>query len=615
MCIESMRDLQTMSLQHTSKVSIRQLDNLSSCCYDMSCCLKITIRSRAEIEKMPQRLRYNCFLLFLVGILILCLGGLAILDPFHWAPRIGSWLTAPGSASSGDALIVLGGNTIKRTELAVDLYAQGVASYLVITGHNPEEPNPYSREAEQAKKLAIEKGIPETAITLLDTASTYEDASAIAAYVQSKGWNHIIIVSDWTHGRRSMCTLKHVGAASPVRFVFRGRSDEFAVDNWWQSDEGVASVFSEIIKLFYYQFVVRMPIYGCWEGDLALSRLLLTWAAALFLSTLVVIMVRYYALRFRLLDSPNERSSHNIPTPVGGGVGIVSVTLGLFLIAIVAGIDIPLTRAFVYLLAGGVIAVIGLVDDWSRALSARTRLVTQFIVMLTFVAITGAFEAVYISYIGNVDVGSLIGTIITLVWLVGLVNAFNFMDGIDGLAGSQAFLAGSAWVVILLLEGQATLALLAGLIAVSSLGFLFLNAPPARIFMGDVGSTFLGFSFAALPVLAYTATGSPRLMITGVLFVGVFVFDAALTVIRRAMNKENIFRPHRSHLYQRLVTLGYSHRAVLVLYAYLMLLSILAGLAYYGGSSPIALGAVGAVLVMYACLALGVTLVEAPHRE
>ncbi len=139
------------------------------------------------------------------------------------------------------------------------------------------------------------------------------------------------------------------------------------------------------------------------------------------------------------------------------------------------------------------------------------------------------------------------------------------MDGIDGIAGLQALVAGSGWYLLGTLTDQSAFAMLGALIAASSAGFLWWNWPPAKIFMGDVGSAFLGFTFAVLPVFA--ALTHNRIAAAGIILVWPFVFDSVFTLLRRLSKGENIFQAHRSHLYQRLVQKGWTHGQVSSLYA------------------------------------------------
>jgi UDP-N-acetylmuramyl pentapeptide phosphotransferase/UDP-N-acetylglucosamine-1-phosphate transferase len=334
------------------------------------------------------------------------------------------------------------------------------------------------------------------------------------------------------------------------------------------------------------------------------------------LSYFLVAAIRNYALRKEKLDIPNGRSSHSAPVPRGGGIAFVVVTTILLLFSTAGGTDVASRNFLAFATASVGVASIGLADDWWRELPAKLRLIVHLAIALAFLAVVGVLTNLYLPLAGNLDLHLIPGGVISLLWITGLINAYNFMDGSDGLAGTQAFLGGSAWALLFFMEGQETLGLLAGLLAASSLGFLTLNAPPARIFMGDVGSTYLGFSLSALSVIAVAEMKDPRLPVVGVLMVSVFVFDSGFTVLRRARNRENLLEAHHSHLYQRLIKLGYSHRAVCTRYAVLMAISAGGGLAYYyARSEALALGILAGILGLYLGLAGWVTWLEADHTS
>ncbi len=289
-----------------------------------------------------------------------------------------------------------------------------------------------------------------------------------------------------------------------------------------------------------------------------------------------VALIRRRALRLGLLDVPNERSSHSVPTPRGGGLAMAGmVLLGLPVLALLSR-NFSWRAVLTYLAAGALVAAVGWADD-RRSLSARFRLGVQIGVAVIAIAGLGYFTTLTLPFGAGLHLKWL-GLPLALVWIVGLTNAYNFMDGIDGLAGGQAVVAGAFWVVVGWRD-QLTLAAGVGLlIAAASLGFLAYNWPPARIFMGDAGSGFLSCTFALLPSLA--SPSEPRLLLAGALLVWPFIFDTAFTVLRRLRRRENIFQAHRSHLYQRLVIAGQSHAAVTSLYLGLALLGGLAGVAW-----------------------------------
>jgi UDP-GlcNAc:undecaprenyl-phosphate GlcNAc-1-phosphate transferase len=279
----------------------------------------------------------------------------------------------------------------------------------------------------------------------------------------------------------------------------------------------------------------------------------------------------------RMLDIPNERSSHTKPTPRGGGLVIVVCTLlGLWLSYGFFAARIPVQAMAGYSLGAALIALVSWLDDLG-SLSNRVRFATHAAGALLILLAVSFWPAVDLPFVGSVHWGWL-GVPLVFFWMVGLTNAYNFMDGIDGLAGSQAVIAGVGWAGLGWLGGEPLVSLLGLLVAGSSLGFLLHNWSPARIFMGDVGSAFLGFTFAALSVLA--AQQNPRLVVAGILLLWPFLFDTTFTFLRRLRRRENVFAAHRSHLYQRLVIAGYSHRAVTLLYSGLALVGVVLVLAW-----------------------------------
>lgn len=278
----------------------------------------------------------------------------------------------------------------------------------------------------------------------------------------------------------------------------------------------------------------------------------------------IVRAVEAWLRRREILAHPNERSSHSIPTPSGGGLALAGVVLvGWFLAPILLASDTRLSAWLPFMGAAAGIAAVGWLDDL-RNLPQALRLAVQAAAAVVVLLAFGPMQSIWLPGLGLVRLGWLAG-LLAFLWLVGLTNAYNFMDGIDGIAGCQAVVVGLGWAILGWMRGDHDVVAFTLLLAGASLGFLSRNWPPARVFMGDVGSTFLGFTFAALPILVDPA--DPRLFLAGVLFVWPFVFDTVFTLIRRLLRGENILQAHRSHLYQRLVISGWSHRAVTLLYA------------------------------------------------
>lgn len=298
-----------------------------------------------------------------------------------------------------------------------------------------------------------------------------------------------------------------------------------------------------------------------------------------------VAWIRRVAIQRAILDHPNERSSHSIPTPRGGGLAIVVLVIVTVLgYGFVNGFN---SQSVVFMISGTILALLGWQDD-VRTLSAKIRFPIQFIAIAIAMFGMGWFEAVTIPIFGIWDL-DWFGIPITFIWILGLVNAYNFMDGIDGIAGGVAFAAALGWMVLSSsfggFENPFTF-WLALSVAATSLGFLGHNWPPARIFMGDVGSTFLGFTFAVLPLMSIQRGGDALMFSTAILWT--FIMDAGITFLRRLARRENVFAAHRTHLYQRLVISGVKVATVSALFALLTLLG--AGLSLAWGRGVHAVG-------------------------
>jgi UDP-N-acetylmuramyl pentapeptide phosphotransferase/UDP-N-acetylglucosamine-1-phosphate transferase len=296
------------------------------------------------------------------------------------------------------------------------------------------------------------------------------------------------------------------------------------------------------------------------------------------LSYLLVYLIRRYAEYRRIIDHPNERSSHSIPTPRGGGLAIVILVIATVVWSMR---EAQLSHVLVYLICGLVIAYLGWRDD-VHSLSTRVRFAVQGLVAAVSIYGLGYAKAVTIPLFGELQLG-VFGVVITFLWIVGLTNAYNFMDGIDGIAGGVAFAGGLGWMMLATQAHIPFAFWIALAIAASSLGFLGHNWSPAKIFMGDVASTFLGYTFAVLPLLSATKGGDALML--GTLLMWTFIMDAGVTFIRRAIKREKLLSAHRTHLYQRLVIGGYSHAKVSVLYISLTLLAGALSYAWSDGQS------------------------------
>ena len=325
-------------------------------------------------------------------------------------------------------------------------------------------------------------------------------------------------------------------------------------------------------------------------------------------SAVAVRVLRRWALRNALLDVPNDRSSHRVPVPRLGGAAFIPVVLLTLLALNPAGVASALGWATVA--GAAALYAVSLVDDL-RPLSTGVRFGGQFAAAGLILGVTlGPLQMLAGGWTGTLSGWLQPGTLgywLLALWLVGLINVYNFMDGIDGIAGLQALVAGVAWTVIGTALALPLVQLVGAVVAAAALGFLKLNWHPAKIFMGDAGSTVLGFFLATLPFLATIESGGRldlvRSLTIGAILVWPFLADGIFTFLRRLKNRENLLQAHRSHLYQRLVIAGHSQMRVTVTYGCFAVLGAMLVLPLIKpsvqGSSPVpaALGVLAAAFL------------------
>jgi len=247
-----------------------------------------------------------------------------------------------------------------------------------------------------------------------------------------------------------------------------------------------------------------------------------------------------WAYRRNLIDTPNHRSSHARPTPRGGGVALVGAFYAGLSGAWLLG-TVP-TATLLLLLTGLPIAIVSYIDD-RVSLGARARLIVQLLCAAAFLTLLPALPRLAVFGVTLPAVPAFVVYLLGMVWLT---NLYNFMDGIDGIAAGQAIAVGILWTAAL--PGNAMAAPL--LLAAATLGFLKYNFPPARIFMGDVGSAFCGFIMAALALVQAHDVAVSALC--WLIPLAPFIADATLTLIVRLLRGQRVSQAHRSHAYQRL---------------------------------------------------------------
>jgi UDP-GlcNAc:undecaprenyl-phosphate/decaprenyl-phosphate GlcNAc-1-phosphate transferase len=292
---------------------------------------------------------------------------------------------------------------------------------------------------------------------------------------------------------------------------------------------------------------------------------------ALFFVVLLTPLMIFLAHRFNILDHPNERKLHSKPVPRLGGLGILIAFWAAALF------HLPWNSEFTCIMLGGsIIAVMGIVDD-IRGLSSVVRLGGQLLASAIVMS-----SGLIVSFMPHTPLGTLIAWLITLLWIIGIINALNFMDGLDGLASGMTMIAAFFFFLMAVYLRQLDVALLGAVLMGSAAGFLFYNFKPAKIYLGDGGSTFFGFMLACLALYGgwsndgfIVALGVPTIIL------GVLVFDMIYITVSRIKNGEvKTFRQWldytgRDHFHHRLLSLGFSEvGAVLFIYLVCFILGL-----------------------------------------
>ncbi|MFT0476058.1 MraY family glycosyltransferase [Pseudomonas antarctica] len=272
----------------------------------------------------------------------------------------------------------------------------------------------------------------------------------------------------------------------------------------------------------------------------------LLWLAPVIagLSLVLTWLLRRYALARSLIDIPNARSSHSVPTPRGGGVAIVASFLVALPILFVGG-ELPHAVFWALMVAGAAVALLGFLDDHGH-IAARWRLLGHFSAAAWVLFWLGGLPAISLPGIA-IDLGW-VGHILAVFYLVWMLNLYNFMDGIDGLASIEAMCACLGACLVYWFAGYPMLIWVPLLLSMAVLGFLYWNFPLARIFMGDAGSGFLGLILGGLSLAA--AWQDTNLLWVWLILLGVFIVDATFTLSRRLIRGDKVYEAHRSHAYQ-----------------------------------------------------------------
>ena len=333
-------------------------------------------------------------------------------------------------------------------------------------------------------------------------------------------------------------------------------------------------------------------------------------AATVLAATLAFVVAAVMSRRFldpasifHLLDHPNERSLHHRPVPRSGGAAIV---IALLIATPLVAADVPRPPGSGWAVAATLaLFLAGLADD-ARGLGASLRLLVQTAAAAAIVA--GGFTLESLLLPGTeIGLGAF-GPVLALLLLVWMTNLYNFMDGMDGLAGGMALWGFSVMALFGWFHGDHLYTGIALVVAAAAGGFLLFNLPPARLFMGDGGSSVLGLLAGVLMLWGDGSGAFP--LVAGLILFSPFVFDASFTLARRLLRGERIWQAHREHLYQRLVGCGWGHRRTLIWAYGLMAFCAAAALAYPRLGAGGQWFMLGGLAVLYGLVVRGVARLE-----
>ncbi len=321
--------------------------------------------------------------------------------------------------------------------------------------------------------------------------------------------------------------------------------------------------------------------------------LIVSGGVAFAITLLLTPLFRQWSLGRGLLDIPNARSSHQIPTPRSGGKAMVigfATALGL------AATLVPLAALLPYLIALPLVILSGILDD-VKGLREWNKLFLQ--IAATAVLLGMGSPLISLLKIGRFTVDlKILALPVTVLWIVGFTNVFNFMDGINGIASLHAIVAGTVLAILAVRRGDLSGAVLAlGMVGCAA-GFLPWNLFSGSIFMGDTGSAFFGFLIAALAVRQ-----PPEDFLLAAFVTFPFVFDAAWTLTTRIARREDWLRAHRGHLYQRLTQTGWSHVQVALLWTLLSCGCGFVALRCLKGQDTVCIAAIAAMVAAHVRIA------------
>src|SRR5690625_3541539 len=300
------------------------------------------------------------------------------------------------------------------------------------------------------------------------------------------------------------------------------------------------------------------------------AELAIAFAIALISAFIITYPVKKIAIKLGVVDFPNHRKIHTKVTPRLGGLAIFSgFLIGLLYLS-------PSHPNLPEIILGSLVIIItGALDD-RYSLRPGVKLTGQLIAASFLISDGLIIDRLTLPFIGTIELGFL-SVLITIIWVVGITNAINLIDGLDGLATGVTTIALVSIFIMAMIDVQVMVAYLSIVLIGANLGFLYHNFHPAKIYMGDTGSNFLGYMIAVVSMLGLFKNIALFSFIIPIIILAIPIFDTLFAIVRRAYNKKSIMQPDRKHIHYQLLDVGYSHRqTVLIIYAFSALFGLMA---------------------------------------
>lgn len=341
---------------------------------------------------------------------------------------------------------------------------------------------------------------------------------------------------------------------------------------------------------------------------------LISLALSLILTPVMIIISR----KLKILDYPNNRKMHTTPIPLMGGAAIYLSTIAatvIYIVFFVKGIKTNIVSAFIIGISG--VTLMGIIDD-ILSLSPKRRLATLFI--LALIVLVGCLQFYFPPRLMESDALTVVLiSVIVVFWIVAITNAINFLDGLDGLASCLSLISVAAFIAIFYLQGRTQLALPTAVALFGAiLGFLVFNISPAKIFMGDAGSMFIGFMLGILTIMSLSQKNIIEVVVPVYIMI-VPIADLTISVLRRILLRKSIMQPDRHHLHHDLTKRLKNKRMVVLALGAFQLIMAFVGIIIYVTESFvvgwIGIGVFGILCVGYTLISLRTIRQESPISE